>query len=104
MPLPCNGLAKLIEECGELTQIAGKKLAYYHTDEHPDGKGSLKTRLEDEMADVIAAMEHVVEALGLDEDRIYSRAGRKQDTYDHWCSNPKNLRYSVENLPPEKKP
>lgn len=49
--MPAKGLAKLIEECGELQQIAGKKLAYYTTDEHPDGQGPLSTRLEDEIAD-----------------------------------------------------
>ena len=36
----CDGLTKLIEECGELVQIAAKKQAYFDTDTHPDGKGS----------------------------------------------------------------
>lgn len=46
-----KGLAKLIEECGELIQVAGKKLAFYTTDVHPDGgpSPSLKRRMEDEI-------------------------------------------------------
>lgn len=42
MPMTANGLAKLLEELGELSQVAAKKLAYFHTDEHPDGAGSKK--------------------------------------------------------------
>lgn len=59
MTMTANGLAKLIEECGELMQVAGKKLAYFHTDEHPDGQGSLKARLGEEIADVMAACDLV---------------------------------------------
>lgn len=54
--LRANGLAKLLEELGELSQVCAKKLAYYHTDEHPDGAGSLRERMQEEIADVAAAM------------------------------------------------
>lgn len=59
MTMTANGLAKLIEECGELLQVAGKKLAYFHTDEHPDNQGSLEARIGDEIADVMAACDFV---------------------------------------------
>lgn len=36
MALTAGGLAKLAEECGELIQVIGKKLAYYTTQTHPD--------------------------------------------------------------------
>lgn len=48
------GLAKLLEECGELQQVAGKLLAY-PSGEHPDGAGPLDERLADELADLKAA-------------------------------------------------
>jgi NTP pyrophosphatase (non-canonical NTP hydrolase) len=60
MAMAMNGLAKLIEELGELGQVIGKKLAAGERDDHPDGKGSLKIRLQDEIADVTAACEFVI--------------------------------------------
>ncbi len=37
MAMTANGLTKLLEELGELAQVAAKKQAYFHTDAHPDG-------------------------------------------------------------------
>ena len=60
-----KGLAKLVEEIGELTQVAGKKMAY--TDgNHPDGKGDLNSRMQEEMGDVVAAIAFVSKKLSLD--------------------------------------
>lgn len=96
MPMTADGLAKLIEECGELTQIAAKKLAYFHTDVHPDGKGSLKTRLEDEIADIRAAAGFVVVTMGLDSARIQERAKKKVETFMQWHRDPGNNGEGVE--------
>lgn len=82
--LCANGLAKLIEECGELQQIAAKKLAYFHTDVHPDGGGSLKQRMEDELADVAAASAFVAQQFALDEKRIKQRAALKLADFQSW--------------------
>lgn len=75
------GVAKLIEECGELQaelgqlqQILAKKLAYWHTDEHPDGMGSIKERIEREMGDVRAAISFVIKQLDLDVVAVNERA------------------------------
>jgi hypothetical protein len=98
MAMASNGLAKLVEECGELQvvllellsslgklqQIAGKKLAYPDTDEHPDGAGSMKRRLEDEMADVKAAIHFVALHLGLSEGYISGRALKKYTRFEEW--------------------
>jgi len=84
MPMSNNGLTKLIEECGELAQIAAKKIAYLHTDEHPDGKGSMKSRMEDEIADVMAAIAFVSEKLGLDEAKMFARGETKMALYKKW--------------------
>lgn len=68
MPMAGDGLVKLLEELGELTQIAAKKLAYIGTDSHPDGCGGMVVRMEEEMADVRAASDFVQLRFGLDEE------------------------------------
>lgn len=85
MGMAANGLVKLLEELGELSQIAAKKLAYYDTDEHPDGNGSIKKRIEDEMADVLAAIDFSIAAHGLDEGRILDRAEAKLALFKSWA-------------------
>jgi NTP pyrophosphatase (non-canonical NTP hydrolase) len=97
MTMTANGLAKLIEECGELMQIAGKKLAYFHTDEHPDGAGSLQSRLEEAIADVQAATILVVESMGLDKKRIATRFVNKVEQFDRWERNTSNNTHGVDN-------
>lgn len=82
-----GGLTKLIEECGELVQIAAKKQAYFDTDTHPDGKGSMKKRLEEEMADVIAACVLVAENFGLNQDFLEQRALKKLELFRSWHNN-----------------
>jgi NTP pyrophosphatase (non-canonical NTP hydrolase) len=82
--MTAKGLAKLAEELGELQQIVGKKLAFFHTDEHPDGKGSLKVRLEEEIADVLAATDFVRETFDLDHKLIEARRLSKFDRFWEW--------------------
>lgn len=84
----CDGLTKLIEECGELSQIAAKKQAYFDTDIHPDGKGSMKRRMEEEMADVMAACIFVAEKFGLDQEFLEARAQKKLALFKSWDNNP----------------
>lgn len=76
-----GGLTKMIEECGELIQIAAKKQAFMQTDDHPDGKGSMKERLEEEIADVVASTGYVVDSFGLDKVAIFERVQKKQAFY-----------------------
>jgi hypothetical protein len=54
------GLSKLVEECGEVLQVAGKVLAFPDGD-HPDGE-SVSARLSKETADLAAAIEFLLEA------------------------------------------
>lgn len=83
--MTANGLAKLIEECGELIQVAGKKLACPDSDEHWDGAGLLSTRLEDEIADVMAACQFVIETHMLDgRHKISERKTRKLMLFREW--------------------
>lgn len=90
MAMAGNGLVKLGEECGELSAVICKKLAYFKTDKHPDGAGSLKVRLEDEIADVIGASALVIENFELDSHRIFARAEMKLQLFQKWCNDNSN--------------
>lgn len=90
MAMSAKGLNKLLEECGELTkecgsltQVIGKKLAYPEGP-HPNNDGDLKERMEDEIADVIAASHFVTERLGLNKERMVARVERKIAKYEAW--------------------
>lgn len=98
MPMCANGLAKLIEECGELQQVAGKKLAYFYTDHHPDGAGPLTTRMEAEMGDVIAAILFVADLLHLDHDNIAARRDMKRALFEKWHADKGNNGDGVDSL------
>lgn len=84
MTLVLRGTTKLMEECGELVQIIAKKQAFWNTDEHPDGKGSLKERLENEIADVTAACHAVIKNMNLDSSRINERVAYKFGMFMKW--------------------
>jgi NTP pyrophosphatase (non-canonical NTP hydrolase) len=91
MVMTAGGLAKLIEETGELQQIAGKKLAYYDTDIHPDGQGSLKKRMEDEIADVMAIIAFVIKSFDLDQELINQRVSTKLKRFEEWDSSSESV-------------
>lgn len=73
-----------MEECGELTQIAAKKLAYIQSDIHPDGKGCMNRRLEEELADVIAIAYFVERKFKLDCNFIEDRISKKLNMFLQW--------------------
>ena len=85
MKLKHNGLVKLIEECGELCQEAGKAIQYEHDlTNHPDGKGDLNLRLQNEIADVLATLYYVKCKLNLNDDAITDRAHTKLKRFIEW--------------------
>jgi len=88
MTMSNNGLTKLMEECGELTAIAAKKVAFMNTDVHPDGAGSMKLRLEEELADVLAISTFVADVWDLDEEAIMKRAEKKRALFYKWHADP----------------
>lgn len=75
MTMAGKGLAKLLEELGELAQITAQKLAYANPPRVAD------SRLEEEMGDVLAAIHLVSEAHGFDIERINARAENKRLLY-----------------------
>lgn len=85
-----NGLVKLSEEGGEVIQVAQKLIAYPELQprvneqaRHPDGS-RLRLRLEDELGDLLAAIEFVTEKLDLDTGRINSHHQQKLDRFRQW--------------------
>lgn len=79
------GLSKMIEEAGELLQVAGKIIATHGAAGHWDGS-DLRERLIEEMADVQAAIEFVSrQNLGLlDRQHLQRRAEAKLALFDEW--------------------
>lgn len=90
MPMTANGLAKLHEEIGELTQETGKKLAYFHSDSHPDGAGPLDDRIRREMADVYAALDFSCECFGVDTEDVAGRRAAKLSLFGSSSRLPMN--------------
>lgn len=80
------GLSKLVEEMGEVQQVVGKIMGLGHAGDHWDGT-NLKDRLEEELADNMAAICFVAAANDLDLDKILARSVAKQDTYGRWHIN-----------------
>ena len=78
-----NGIGKLIEETGEVLQIAGKLIAF-PTGPHPDGKGVLAVRLTSELADTLAAIDYLIEHNHLPLEQIQARRAHKLAIFREW--------------------
>ena len=78
------GHCKLQEEMGELNQVMGKIAAFPNTEQHPDGGLPLTQRLEDEIADVQAALDYYVQVNNLDAEKIASRRIDKHHKFIKW--------------------
>lgn len=107
MTMTAAGVAKLIEECGELqtelgqlVQILGKKLAYWHTDEHPDGIGPISERITNEMGDVLAAIYFVRDQLKLDRNAMTQRMLHKEDLFRTWQAQIDNNDMAIDRSQP----
>lgn len=90
MPMSQKGLAKLTEELGELLQEVGKAQAMNLDIDTPhwDGKGPLRARLIDEMADVEAAIAFVRDKFGIDPFATYERRHAKLMLFLQWDKDP----------------
>lgn len=79
------GLSKLVEECGEVTQVVGKIMGARGDASRPHWDGSdLRKRLQDELADVLAAASFVIQFCDLDEVAIDTRVKVKRALFEHW--------------------
>lgn len=80
---PWPGLSKLIEECGEVQQIAGKIIGVGGEHFHYDGT-NLADRLEEELGDMLAAVEFVIQKNALARKMIEERTKRKLEVFRRW--------------------
>lgn len=78
------GLSKLAEEAGEVLQVIGKLMGNRGERAHWDGAGDLQERLEDEIADVMAACHFVISHCKLDTKPIVARMERKIALFGKW--------------------
>jgi NTP pyrophosphatase (non-canonical NTP hydrolase) len=90
---PWSGLAKLAEEMGELQKVIGKLMA---TGGHPaHWQGDLTSRLEEEMGDVRAALDHTMayaQRLSRSRKRIMDRRDIKVGLFAKWHDEGKRNR------------
>lgn len=77
------GISKLVEELGEVAQVAGKLIAAGGQTGHWDGT-DLRIRLEDELADLSAAIAFVTSQNNLDATRIAERREAKLGRFETW--------------------
>jgi NTP pyrophosphatase (non-canonical NTP hydrolase) len=78
-----NGLSKLIEECGEVQQVAGKIIGAEGKDRHFDGT-NLRVRLESELGDLLAAIQFMIHHNDLDAHRIGMQRSKKLKIFEKW--------------------
>lgn len=89
------GLLKLIEECGEVQQRAAKILAFPFAEVHPDGT-NLKECLEDELADLSAAIQYVIGKNKLSTARIGDRRVQKWARFERWDREERERRQKID--------
>jgi len=77
------GLSKLIEECGELVQVAGKLIETHGEVRHWDGS-NLRDRITEEIGDVMAACYFVMRHCKIDPTVVARRCNDKLSQYEKW--------------------
>jgi NTP pyrophosphatase (non-canonical NTP hydrolase) len=78
-----NGLSKLIEECGEVCQVAGKLVGIDGKLNHWDGS-NLRKRMQEELGDLLAAINFFTATNQLDSEFIKARSKRKLQRFIEW--------------------
>lgn len=79
------GLSKLIEECGEVQQVAGKIIGAGGMVKHWDGS-DLAQRLTEEMADVVAVIEYFVDSNPqISQFALQTRIREKHRLFHQWA-------------------
>lgn len=78
------GLGKLVEECGEVTQVVGKLMGTGGDVQHWDGEAPLDVRLIEELGDLLAAIDFVIGANKLPAEAIAKRRTRKLELFQSW--------------------
>lgn len=82
--LQLKKLGKLGEELGELTSATLRCIIQGVDEVEPVTKKSNRLWLQEEIADVYATLEHVIEEHGLDSHFIVARANEKYERLKTW--------------------
>lgn len=77
------GVAKLVEECGEVLQIAGKLITVNGENNYWEGR-DIHQEFSEELADLLAAVTFTIDRSGLDQGEIYERATMKLARFKRW--------------------
>lgn len=92
------GLAKLMEEMGELQQVLGKVMACSGTDAIYWDGSSLVPQLIEEMGDVRAAMIFFCEVNGISKALVHERADKKLEKFRYWHEHSRERGLTSEQL------
>lgn len=76
------GLSKLVEECGEVLQVAGKLIGSEGRTDH--WSGDLRKMLVEEIGDLQAAIEFFITHSGLPKGDIQERRIEKRALFELW--------------------
>lgn len=94
MAMRYNGLLKLSEECAEVVQVAQKMVAYPELQtaldleqRHPDDT-HLRSRLEEELGDALAAIHFTIAKLKLSTKRVEQQQVMKGMLFVKWDGEP----------------
>lgn len=82
------GLRKVVEECSELS-VELMKLATFPSGKHPGRKRNLKISTEEELADVLAAVDYFIDKNKLDRQVIERRRVLKYRKFAKWWGDTK---------------
>lgn len=89
-PRRAKVLGKAVEESGEYTSALARCLIQGIDECEPVTKKPNKLWLEEEAADALATLRHVIETFGLDESFIAARFQKKYDQLQTWFVMPVN--------------
>jgi hypothetical protein len=78
------GLAKLVEECGKVMQVAGKLMMVHGNNQHWDG--DIRARMLEELADLRAASVFLLahNFSEWEQQEFMQRVGQKLTKFDEW--------------------
>ena len=83
-PAEAERLALLLEELGEAQQVIGKILRHGYDSYHPQGNDTNRELLENEIGDVMAAVQMMTDAGDMDRVMIESEKTDKLERVGEW--------------------
>lgn len=89
------GVAKVIEETGELGQVFGKLISCGGLLQYPWGGPSFKEKLEEEIGDVLGALFYMMNQCDeIDANVIVQRAANKTHLFERWANGDTDVTYN----------